>query len=80
VFAVGFPDRYQDIVELRACRKPRIYILSTNDEFCPVAAMEAYFETLPPPKRLILIEAKDHFFAGALDEFEAAVLAAAGES
>jgi hypothetical protein len=80
VFAVGFPDRYQDIVELRACRKPRIYILSTNDEFCPVAAMEAYFETLPPPKKLILIEAKDHFFAGALDEFEAAVLAAAGES
>jgi alpha/beta superfamily hydrolase len=77
VFAVGFPARYQEFVELRTCRTPRIYILSTNDEFCPVASMEAYFDTLPPPKKLVLVEAKDHFFAGALDAFEAAVYAAA---
>jgi alpha/beta superfamily hydrolase len=79
VFAVGFPARYQDQVELRTCRRPRIYILSTHDEFCPVDAMEAYFDTLPPPKKLILVEARDHFFAGALDQFEAAMLQAAAE-
>jgi alpha/beta superfamily hydrolase len=73
VFAVGFPTRYQDELDLRMCRKPRIYLLSTNDEFCPVAAMEAYFDTLPPPKKLILVEARDHFFAGSLDQFEEAL-------
>jgi alpha/beta superfamily hydrolase len=74
VYAAGFPARYQDEVDLRTCRTPRIYLLSTNDEFCPVAAMEAYFDTLPPPKKLVLVEAADHFFAGALDQFEAALL------
>jgi alpha/beta superfamily hydrolase len=73
VFAVGFPARYQDEFDLRTCRKPRIYLLSTNDEFCPVAAMGAYFDTLPPPKKLILVEARDHFFAGSLDQFEEAM-------
>jgi hypothetical protein len=80
VFAVGFPQRYQDVVELRSCRIPRVYILGTNDEYCPAAAMEAYFDTLPPPKKLILVEARDHFFAGALDEFETALLAVAEQA
>jgi hypothetical protein len=42
--------------------------------------MEAYFDTLPPPKKLILVEARDHFFAGALDEFETAMLAVAEQA
>jgi hypothetical protein len=35
--------------------------------------MEAYFATLDEPKELIWIEAPDHFFSGALDEFEDAI-------
>jgi hypothetical protein len=35
--------------------------------------MEAYFAALRGPKELILVEAADHFFAGALDRLEEAV-------
>jgi alpha/beta superfamily hydrolase len=80
IFAVGFPTSYRDSADLGKCRVPRIYIQSTNDQFGPPDAMNAYFETLPAPKKLIFVEAKDHFFAGALDQFEAAMLAAAKEA
>ncbi|HWY46167.1 MAG TPA: alpha/beta fold hydrolase [Bryobacteraceae bacterium] len=73
LIAVGFPASYQDSTELGRCEVPRVFILSTNDEFCPVPAMEAYFSGLSGPKELIWIEARDHFFAGALDEFEEAI-------
>ena len=73
LIAAGFPAAYQDSAELGRCEIPRFFILSTQDEFCPVEAMENYFAGLPGPKELIWIKADDHFFTGALDEFEEAV-------
>ena len=71
--AVGFPVGYAESQELGQCPVPRTFIVSTHDEFCAVPAMESYFERLPPPKELIWVEARDHFFSGALEEFEEAV-------
>jgi alpha/beta superfamily hydrolase len=76
ILAVGFPASYQESTELGRCDVPRVFILSTNDEFCPKAAMEAYFAELTGPKELVWIEARDHFFTGALDQLEEAVLKA----
>ncbi|HEV2687794.1 MAG TPA: alpha/beta family hydrolase [Bryobacteraceae bacterium] len=73
LIAVGFPANQQEARELGRCEVPRIFIQSTNDEFGPKDAMESYFATLPEPKRLVWVEAKDHFFAGGLDHFEEAV-------
>ena len=73
---VGFPTRWRDLAQFRTCRARRIFIHSTNDEFGPRAELEPWFESLDQPKRLIWIEAKDHFFAGALDAFEEAVTSA----
>jgi len=73
LIAVGFPASYQDSRELGHCETPRAFILSTHDEFCPIGAMEAYFNSLAGPKELIWIEARDHFFAGSLDELEETV-------
>jgi len=72
VIAVGFPASYQS-ERLGDCRCPRTFIQSTHDQFGPVPAMEAYFATLPEPKKLVWVEARDHFFAGALDQFEEAI-------
>ncbi len=38
--------------------------------FAQISAMETYFAGLPEPKKLIWIDAQDHFFGGSLDEFE----------
>jgi alpha/beta superfamily hydrolase len=73
LIAVGFPANLSDSQPLGQCPVPKVFIVSARDQFCAVPAMEAYFATLPEPKELIWIEAADHFFSGALDQFEDAV-------
>ena len=80
LIAVGFPAIQEESKELGRCHVPRIFIQSTNDQFGPREAMEAYFETLEQPKQLIWVEARDHFFAGALDEVEDVVYRVASVS
>jgi uncharacterized protein len=73
LIAVGFPASYEDSQSLGHCTVPRVFIHSTHDQFGTRDMMEAYFETLEPPKELVWVEARDHFFTGGLDEFEEAV-------
>ena len=73
LIAVGFPANLSDSQPLGQCPVPKVFIVSRKDQFCSVPAMEAYFATLPEPKQLIWVDATDHFFSGALDQFEAAV-------
>jgi len=73
LIAVGFPAADPASRTLGACEIPRVFVQSTNDQFGPRDAMESYFAALPGPKELIWVEAQDHFFAGALHEFEKAV-------
>jgi alpha/beta superfamily hydrolase len=75
VLAVGFVARYAQDPYLAECAVPRIFISSTNDEFASKEQLEQMVAGAPEPKRLVLIAAEDHFFKGALDEFEQAVMA-----
>jgi alpha/beta superfamily hydrolase len=68
--AVGFPTVYKDRGYLESCVVPRIFVQSTQDQFGPAAELEEVFAGLPEPKKLIFIEAQDHFFAGALEKLE----------
>ena len=63
MIAAGFPTIYQDRGYLKDCTVPRIFVQSTHDQFGPVDQIRPFVESLPEPKRLILIEAQDHFFA-----------------
>jgi uncharacterized protein len=75
VLAVGFPARFPEYAPLGRCPVPRVFIQSTHDEFGPVADTQSYFDSLPEPKRLVWVEARDHFFADSLEEFENSVAA-----
>jgi alpha/beta superfamily hydrolase len=75
VIAVGFPTVYKDRSYLEGCTVPRVFVQSTHDEFGPVAELQALTEGLPEPKQLILVEAQDHFFAGALEKLEETIAA-----
>jgi uncharacterized protein len=70
LIAVGFPGALPDHGTLGDCDRPRIFIQSTNDEFSPVDLMNAYFARLREPKKLVWVNARDHFFSNALDDFE----------
>jgi alpha/beta superfamily hydrolase len=70
LIAAGFPANSPQSHSVGQCPVPRTFVMSTHDQFAAVPAMEAYFAALQEPKELIWIEAPDHFFSGALDEFE----------
>lgn len=70
VIAVGFPTTYKDRSYLEDCAVRRIFIQSTRDQYGPIAELEPLVASLPEPKKLVTVEAEDHFFAGALDKLE----------
>jgi alpha/beta superfamily hydrolase len=74
---VGFPSSYYSDEFLPECPAPRIFIQSTHDQFGSKQELEAFFDRLRGPKRLLWVEGKDHFFRAALDQFEQAVTLAA---
>ena len=71
LIAVGFPTVYKDRAYLEGCGPRRIFIQSTQDQFGPRADLEPLVASLPA--EMHWVEAGDHFFAGALDAFEAVV-------
>jgi hypothetical protein len=79
VIAVGFPTRGGELEGLLHCRASKIFIQSTRDQFGPKEELEELFARLPEPKRLVWVDAEDHFFKGALESFEDAVASLGAE-
>jgi alpha/beta superfamily hydrolase len=77
LLAAGFPTRLGSTDYLETCAVPKIFIQSTHDEFSPRSDFERVYQRFAEPKRVVWIEAADHFFAGALPEVEAAAAEAA---
>jgi alpha/beta superfamily hydrolase len=77
VIAVGFPTVYKDRSFLEGCTVPKVFVQSTRDQYGPVAELEAVVGALPEPKKLVLVDAQDHFFAGALERLEGEIAALA---
>ena len=70
VIAVGFPTTYKDNAYLEGCTVPKVFVQSTRDQYGPISDLEPLVASLAEPKKLVLVEAEDHFFAGALAELE----------
>jgi uncharacterized protein len=78
LIAAGFPTRDGGFDYLATCGIPKYFVQSTVDEFGPKEELEAAFQWFAEPKRLRFIDAGDHFFAGALDQLEEAIVEIAG--
>ncbi|HUB78655.1 MAG TPA: alpha/beta family hydrolase [Bryobacteraceae bacterium] len=81
LLAAGFSTRLGGTAYLETCPVPKFFIQSTHDEFSPRAEFERVYQGFAEPKKVVWIEAADHFFAGALDHVEETVaeLASAGD-
>jgi hypothetical protein len=55
------------------CNKPKLFISGTRDKFSPKAKLEALFASASEPKKLVFVEAADHFFEGRLRELREAI-------
>lgn len=73
VIAAGYPAGFGTVGFLESCTAPKVFIQSTHDQYGPPAEMEPLFARFAEPKRLIWIEARDHFFAGGLENLEQTV-------
>jgi alpha/beta superfamily hydrolase len=65
---------------LRECGKPKLFVSGARDQFGPRTKLEALVESVPEPKKLVVIEGADHFFEGRLRELREAIEAWVGEA
>jgi len=61
-------DRAYDFDFLRDCRKPKLFVSGTRDQFGAPAQLRSMVGSFSEPKKLVLIDAADHFFEGRLKE------------
>jgi len=78
IIALGTPiipidDRTYDYDFLKTCAKPKLFVSGSRDQFASKAKLEALIAPLAEPKKLVIIEAADHFFEGRLREMREAV-------
>ena len=73
LIGLGLPVDNVDVSYLRACVKPKLIVQGGQDQFGSRANIEALFTTIPEPKRLVIVEGADHFFAGHLDAIGTAI-------
>jgi uncharacterized protein len=71
--AIPIEDRIYDFEFLRECAKPKLFVSGSRDQFGPIGKLEALVSTFADPKKLVRIEAGDHFFEGRLREMREAV-------
>jgi alpha/beta superfamily hydrolase len=71
--AVPIEGRVYDFEFLRACTKPKLFVSGSRDQFGPLGKLEALVNTFADPKKLVRIEAGDHFFEGRLKEMRVAI-------
>lgn len=58
---------------LGSCLKPKLFVSGSRDQFGPRGQLERLVASIPEPKKLVLIEAGDHFFEGRLREMREAI-------
>jgi uncharacterized protein len=58
---------------LRTCAKPKLFISGSRDPFGPRQKLEALVASAADPKKLVLIDSADHFFAGRLHELRQSI-------
>jgi uncharacterized protein len=73
VVAESEPPREYSFDFLRECAKPKLFVSGARDRFGPRAKLEGLVASIPEPKKLVIIEGADHFFAGRLRELREAI-------
>ncbi len=73
VVGAGLPVNDSDLSYLAECKKPKLILQSTHDQYGSRERIDALLAKLPEPKKLALIDAPDHFFAGKLPQMGAAL-------
>ena len=75
LIGLGTPVNSSDLSYLRHCDKPKLFVHGAIDEHGDVGKLEQLVESLPGENRLVVVAGAEHFFAGKLDQVDAAIRA-----
>lgn len=75
LIGIGIPVNGSDFSFLADCPKPKLFVHGSDDKFGAREKVEEVVAALPGENRLVVVEHADHFFAGHLEEFNAAIAA-----
>jgi alpha/beta superfamily hydrolase len=78
LIALGLPvtpidDRVCEFEFLRSCSKLKLFVSGSRDQFGPPGKLEALVGSFAEPRKLVRIQAGDHFFEGRLKELRDAI-------
>jgi uncharacterized protein len=73
LIGLGIPVNNTDFSFLRQCNKPKLFVHGGNDQFGARESVKDLVASLPGDNHLVFVEGADHFFAGKLNELDAAI-------
>jgi alpha/beta superfamily hydrolase len=73
LIGLGLPADYSNFDFLQTCAKPKLIVQGGSDTFGSRENVESVFAAMSEPKRLVIVEGADHFFAGQLENVGAAI-------
>jgi uncharacterized protein len=73
LIGLGIPVNSTDFSFLRQCTKPKLFVHGSNDEFGAIGKVKTLVESMHGEKYLVVVDGVDHFFAGKLDQLDAAI-------
>jgi len=73
LIGLGLPVNHSDLNYLRSCVKPKLLIQGAGDQYGSREKVEEVFKTIAEPKKLVFVDAADHFFTGKLERVSAEI-------
>ena len=73
LIGLGIPVNSTDFSFLSQCSKPKLFVHGSEDKFGAIEKVKALVASLPGENNHVVVEGVDHFFAGKLDELDAAI-------
>jgi alpha/beta superfamily hydrolase len=73
LIGMGLPVNNTDFSFLRQCGKPKLFVHGGKDQFGAIENVKTLVASLPGENYLVVVEGVDHFFAGKLNELDAAI-------
>lgn len=73
LISLGTPVNSSDFSFLRQCKKPKLFVHGSRDQYGAIERVKRMVASLPGENHLVMVEGVDHFFAGKLDQLDAAI-------
>lgn len=73
LIGLGIPVNDSDFSFLKQCKKPKLLVHGSRDQYGAVLKVKSLVASLPGENHLVVIEGADHFFVNKLEQLDAAI-------